>query len=180
MDRLIDDNGRLTTCQVVLGLGETILYGLATRLLQLFALHDHDILFVSCVCCYCSVFCSWSVLSRHSFTTNYELYSKTLWQHESNALFTGADAYDKNQNHDTIKTGTRYFLVPDGIQIRSPASFDLSHSTFLSLPFLLITSRPTPQYHRVRVTRSDTVARTVTHINVLHDPNRHLMAGSMA
>ena len=48
--RLINDNGRLTTCQVVLGPSGTILYGLATRLLQLFAHHDHHIFFASCVC----------------------------------------------------------------------------------------------------------------------------------
>ena len=44
MDRLTDDNGRPTTCQVVPEPCGTILCGLATRLLQLFSHHDHDLL----------------------------------------------------------------------------------------------------------------------------------------
>src|SRR5258706_2165959 len=56
MDRPTYDNGRLTTCQVVPVPIGTILCGLATRLLQLFAHHDHDILFVSCLCVWCYAF----------------------------------------------------------------------------------------------------------------------------
>ena len=44
---IMDD---LRLVRVVLGPSGTILCGLATRLLQLFAHHDHHIFFVSCVC----------------------------------------------------------------------------------------------------------------------------------
>jgi hypothetical protein len=78
--------------------------GLATRLLQLFAHHDHHILFLLRLCVWrlaledveahlytwagdvfvgtVHVFCSWGVLSRHLLTTNYELCYSVSRRHE--------------------------------------------------------------------------------------------------
>ena len=97
MDRLIDDNGRLTTCQVVLGNHwDRPVRTLATRPLQFLTTSRSSLTFFVFTLCLvfgfnrcqggfpvvCGwsvivhVFCAWSLLSRHLLTTNYELFSK--------------------------------------------------------------------------------------------------------